>query len=290
MEPIREVLHFRSQRLDVGAVVSGEVLVEVLELGPLRRRLALDGDLDTLVDEVGDAGEVLLEHAAGGHGGRPDADASGDERRGVSGDAVLVEGDVREVEDALHPGAVDAVGAEVAEDEVVIGPAGDEGVPELRESAGEGGAILDNLLLVVDKFGGGRLLQRHGEGADGVVVGTALEPGEHRAVDRLLVLLLVEDHAASGTSQGLVRGGGDHVRVGEGIVHDVRRDEAADVRHVGHEVGANLVADLPHALVVVVPGVRGRTGDDQLGAVQHGVLFQRVVVDDPGVFVQPVRE
>ena len=87
-----------------------------------------------------------------------------------------------------------------------------------------------------------------------------------------------------------MRGGGDDVAVGERVVHDVRGDEAGDVRHVGHEVGAHLVADLPHALVVVVARVRGRAGDDQLGAVQHGVGLEGVVVDEAGVLVEPVRQ
>merc|ERR1719218_401635 len=94
--------------------------------------------------------------------------------------------------------------------------------------------------------------------------GPPWRPG-NTAVDRRLVLLAVEDHATARTAKRLVRGGGDDVRVRERVVHNVRGHETGDVRHVGHEVGAHLVADLAHALVVVVTGVRGGARDDQLG-------------------------
>mmetsp|Transcript_11910 Transcript_11910/g.50040 ORF Transcript_11910/g.50040 Transcript_11910/m.50040 type:complete len:296 (-) Transcript_11910:20-907(-) len=135
-------------------------------------------------------------------------------------------------------------------------------------------------------------------------MGTALEAGEDAEVDLVLqvvrdrrallvdalLALAVEDHRAPRAAKGLVRGGGHHVGILEGRRDHVRGDEAGDVRHVGHEVGAHLVADLPHALVVVVARVRGRAGDDQLGAVQHGVGLEGVVVDEAGVLVEPVRQ
>ena len=62
------------------------------------------------------------------------------------------------------------------------------------------------------------------------------------------------------------------------------------MRHVGHEVRAALVADVAHALIVVVPGVRRRSGDDELGAVEHGVRLERVVVDGALALVQAVRQ
>mmetsp|Transcript_10413 Transcript_10413/g.25550 ORF Transcript_10413/g.25550 Transcript_10413/m.25550 type:complete len:289 (+) Transcript_10413:236-1102(+) len=251
-----ELLYLLAKRRDIWAVSGGEVVLEVLKLGALGLRSAVDGDLNALVNEVRHAHEVRLKHAAGGHGGGADADAARDERRGVAGHRVFVEGDVRHVEHRLHARAVDAFRAKVAQHEVVVGAAGHQLVVKLHKARRQRGAVLDHLLLVRHKLGSGGLLERNRQRADGVVVGAALQPGEHRLVDLLLVLLLVEDHTAAGAAQGLVRGGGDDVGVQEGVGHQVGGNEARDVRHVGHEVCAHLVANLAHTLVVVVARVR----------------------------------
>lgn len=53
-------------------------------------------------------------------------------------------------------------------------------------------------------------------------------------------------------------GGGDDVAVLERRRHHAGRHQAADVRHVPHQVGAVLTGDLLHAGVVDVPGVAAR--------------------------------
>jgi len=77
---------------------------------------------------------------------------------------------------------------------------------------------------------------------------------EHSRVDGLLELPPVEDHATPGSAQALVRGRGHDVRVLEGARDHASSHKAGDVRHVGQQVRAMLVADLAHALVVNVPG------------------------------------
>mmetsp|Transcript_4311 Transcript_4311/g.19240 ORF Transcript_4311/g.19240 Transcript_4311/m.19240 type:complete len:282 (-) Transcript_4311:28-873(-) len=121
-------------------------------------------------------------------------------------------------------------------------------------------------------------------------MGTALEAGEHRAVDRLLVLLLVEDHAAAGAAEGLVRGGGDDVAVLEGLRLLLGGDEAGDVGHVHHEHGAALVRNLAKLGVLPVAGVRGAAADDHLGPEVHGLLLELGEVDVAGGRVELVRE
>jgi hypothetical protein len=54
---------------------------------------------------------------------------------------------------------------------------------------------------------------------------------------------LREDHAAARAAQGLVRGGGHHVRVGHGLGIDAGCNEAGDMRHVDEQPGTDLVGD-----------------------------------------------
>lgn len=127
---------------DVGVVVEGgeEVLEGLASLG-------LDGnaDLDALVDEVGNLDKVGLGETTRSERAGADADAAGHEGRLVADDGVLVEGDVGKVEDLLGLGAGQAVGAQVEEEQVVLGTARDELVAELDEARGDGVAVLLDL-------------------------------------------------------------------------------------------------------------------------------------------------
>ena len=73
---------------------------------------------------------------------------------------------------------------------------------------------------------------------------TALDGGEDGLVDRLGQVRDAEDHAASGTAQGLVSGGRHHLRMRDGTRVDACRDEACEVGHVRHQDGSHLVGDL----------------------------------------------
>eukprot|EP00982_Pelagococcus_subviridis_P014886 31365-Pelagococcus_subviridis.AAC.2 len=224
VEVARERLNLLPERRDVRAIGRLDVLLKVSELRPARLRLAVDRDLHALVDQVRDFDEIIFQHPARRHRRRPDADAARDERGRVPGDGVLVQRDVRLVENVLHARAVDAHRSKVAQDEVVIRAARDERVAELRQPVRERRAVGDDLLLVPDELRGHRLLERDRERADRVVVRAALKPGENRAVDLLFELLLVEDHPAAGAAEGFVRRRRDDVRVRERIVHELRGD------------------------------------------------------------------
>jgi len=78
------------------------------------------------------------------------------------------------------------------------------------------------------------------------------------ATDRLLCVWLtfpVEDKSGTTASQRLVRRRGNDVGVLEGRGHDPGHHQAADVRHVGHQVRPVLVRYPPQAGVVKVTGV-----------------------------------
>merc|ERR1719345_37762 len=127
------------------------------------------------------------------------------------------------LEDGLDARAVDARRLEVDEEQVVVRAARDERVAARRHRRREGGVVLEDLRLVRGELGRGRLLERGGEGGDGVVVRPALVPREDRLVDRTLDVvqyllplfghgadaLAREDHRAARAAERLVRRGGD---------------------------------------------------------------------------------
>jgi hypothetical protein len=279
--------------------------LEVLESVSVlwQRGLHLDGVLDGLVDVADDAFEVGLAEATGGHGWGADSDTTWDEGGLVTWDRVFVEGDVDEVADGLDTGAVDALVLEVDEDHVGVSAVRDEGVVELLEGDLQGLGVLDDLLLVGDELWGVGLLEGDREGGDGVVVRTALMTGEHGEVDwtlevvqHLLAGLGVdgadaateEDHGASWATQRLVGGGGHDVGIFKWRRDDLGGDETRDVGHVDHQVGAHRVGNLAHALVVDQTAVGRRAGHEDLGSVERGRLLEHVVVDDAGLWVDPV--
>ena len=129
-----------------------------------------------------------------------------------------------------------------------------------------------------------------------VVVRAALASREDSIVDALLeVLRLVrvlaeEDEACTGTTERLVRRGGDDVAVLEGVRELARRDEAARVRDVGHQERAVLVRDGAERRVVPVPRVRGRAADDELRLEDLRLRRERLVVDELRLGVEAIGE
>ena len=57
-------------------------------------------------------------------------------------------------------------------------------------------------------------------------------------------------------------------------------DEAGEMRHVAEQVGTHLVGDLPEAVGLDRPRIRGAAADDQLRPVLLGKTEHLVVVDD----------
>ena len=205
---------------------------------------------------------------------------------------------------ALDARAVDAGRAQVGEHDVVLGAAGDEGVAPLGQAGGEGLGVLQDLSLVGLEVAPLRLVERAREPRDRVVVRAALEAGEDGEVDLVLYVVLdglpllvraahalaEEDHRAARPAQRLVRRRGDHVGVLKGGRDEARRDQPRNVGHVSEEPRAVAVGDRAHARVVVVPRIGRRARHDELGAEEGGRVFQFVVVDDAGRFVEAVGQ
>lgn len=185
-----------------------------------------------------------------------------------------------------------------------VGTVGDESVAQLLELDFQGLSVLQHLFLVFSELWGGSLLQGSGQGRDGVVVWTTLVTWEDREVNwvfQVVVDLLtglrvdgsdalsVENHSTSWTSQGLVGGGGDNVSVFEWRWNDAGSNQTGDVGHVDNQVGADLVGDFPHSLVVDQSAVGRGTGDQDLWSEQNGGFLQHVVVNQAGAQVDSVR-
>lgn len=300
--PGRDLL---AELVDSLNLTAGDLGLEVLLLIGLLGQGSLDflADLDALINVLGNTLEVLLAKATAGHGGGTDTDAVRGQSALISGDGVLVAGNVDLLKNSLETSTVKAVLAEVKEDHVAVGAVGDELVAEGLEGGLQSLGVGDNLLLVSLELGGGSLLESNGQGGDGVVVRATLVSREDGEVDGVLEVvesllaslginradaLAEEDHGTAGTTERLVGGGGDNVSVLEGGRDNLGGDETRDVSHIDNEVGTHGVGNLAHALVVDETAVSRGTGNEDLGAKENGILSQLVVVDDAGLDVDSV--
>mmetsp|Transcript_50566 Transcript_50566/g.127007 ORF Transcript_50566/g.127007 Transcript_50566/m.127007 type:complete len:371 (-) Transcript_50566:413-1525(-) len=299
-----ELLHLRPQRCQLGNVGLVNIL---LEAGQLLAVLALAVDLHCDINCSGQvlahALEVLLHQPTGGQGGASETKAAGDERLGVARYRVLVGGDVRLLKHFLHTCTIDALGAQVNQEKMVVGPARDKPEAMGGEGLAKHARILDGLLLVCHEGWVHRLMQGHRQGRNRMVVGATLERWENCEVDLLLQLvvhglavpahllaLAIENHATARAPQRLVRGAGHHVGVLKRVgVGDPRGNQATDVSHVGEQECAHRVANLAHFLVVYVARVRTEAGNDQLGPEELGIVCQRGVVDELRLRMQAIR-
>ena len=81
------------------------------------------------------------------------------------------------------------------------------------------------------------------------------------------LLVVGQDHAAARAAQRLVRRGGDDMRVRKRRGMRAAGDEAGEMRHVDHQIGADFVADLAEALEVDDARIGRAAGDDQFRLV-----------------------
>lgn len=125
-------------------------------------------------------------------------------------------------------------------------------------------------------------------------MGSTLASGEDGGVDSSLnVGLLVlpeEDETSSGTSQGLVGGGGDDITVLEWRALFTSGNKTGNVSHVGKKVSSLSIGNLPQSRVIPISGVGGSTTNEQSGLVEVGVGLELGVVDDTGGGVDSVWE
>jgi len=117
---------------------------------------------------------------------------------------------------------------------------------------------------------------------------SALNAGEHGAVQILGVFFLAQDQAAPGSAQGLVGGRGDEISVGDGAGVMTRGHEAGDVGHIHHHERTDLVANGAEGREVEDAGVGGGAHHDHLGLVLPGQVPDLVHVHALGVLANLV--
>jgi len=144
----------------------GDKVLQQLGTGLL---LSLEGDLDGSVEEVGDDLHVLLGHRSTGQSGQTDTDTTGNLSRGVSGNGVLVDGDVALVTDLLDLGSGQTQGSQVPENQVVVGTVSLELVLVAGQDLGDGSSVGNDLLGVNLEGGVGSLLEGNGDTGNGLV-------------------------------------------------------------------------------------------------------------------------
>jgi hypothetical protein len=292
--------------VDLLDLAAGTASLEVLELVGLlgESSLLLLADLDSLVNVLADALELLLTEATRSHGRGTDTNTARGEGGLVTGDGVLVAGNVDLLENGLNTGTVQVVLAEVNKDHVAVSTVRNELVAEGFEGILKGLGVGDDLLLVSLEVRAGGLLEGNSQGSDGVVVRATLVTGEDGEVDGVLEVvegllaslgvnradtLAEEDHGTAGTTEGFVGGGGDDIGILERSRDDLSSDKTRDVSHINNKVSTDGVGNLAHTLVVDETAVGRGTGNEDLGAVEDGVLLEGVIVDDAGVEVDTVR-
>lgn len=265
------------------------------------------------MEEVGNLLHLGFLHGSGSQGGETDSDTTGNLGGSVTGDGVLVDGDVGLVTDLLDLGTSQTQRSQIPKDQMVVGTISLELVVVTEKNLGDGSGVGNDLLGVSLEGGVGGLLQRDGDTGNGldkrkdisseltihtigtdVVVGSTLTSREDGLVDSLLhVRLLVlseEDQTSPRTSQGLVGGSADDVTELERRILLTGGDETGDVGHVAQQVRTVAVGDLSQSLVVPVSRVGGSSTDDHSGLVETGVGGQLFVVDETGSRGNPVRE
>ena len=94
--------------------------------------------------------------------------------------------------------------------------------------------------------------------------------------------------------EGFVSGGGYDVGVGDGVRREVCRNEAGDMGHVDHEIGAHFFGDLGEEREVQMARIRREAGDDHARFVlqREGANFVhvdavRILADTVGNDVEP---
>ena len=175
--------------------------------------------------------------------------------------------------------AGDALGAEIDQHQMAVRAAGDDVEALLNQCFGQYLGIFDHGLLIGAEVRAQCLAKCNGLGGDDMHQWTALQAGEHGAVDLAADVRVVrQDHTAARAAQRLVGGGGSDVGVRQRAGEQISGDQAGEMRHVHHEVCAHLIGDPANAREVDDARICGATGDDEFWLLGTGKVLEFFVV------------
>lgn len=151
--------------LIVLVAIGGNKVLEELGTSLL---LSGQGNLNGSVEEVGDFLHLGFLHGSGSQGRKTDSDTTGYLGRSITGNSVLVDGDVSLVTDLLDLRTGQAQGSKIPKDQVVVGTVSLKLVLVADENLGDGSSVSNDLLGISLEGGVGGLLQRDGDTGDGL--------------------------------------------------------------------------------------------------------------------------
>ena len=172
---------------------------------------------------------------------------------------------------------------------MIIRTSGDETDAALGEGVRQNGCVFNDLRLICLELITHGFLEADCLTGNDMHERAALRSRENGAVYLLFKLVLAEDYGPSRTSEGLMGGAGDDIGIRHGARVHARCDKAADVRHVDHEVCADLIGYLTHLGKVNEAGICACTCNYELGLTLAGYLHRLFIVDALGLGVNAVK-
>ena len=155
----------------------------------------------------------------------------------------------------------------------------------LSQSLGVG----HHLLLIHLKLRLQSLTQSDRFGSDDVHQRTALGAGEDGRVDLLgQILIIGQDHTASRSPQGLVGGGGHHMRIRHRRGVQPCGHQAGNVSHIHPQISSYLIGNGTEPGKINGSGIGRGASHNHLGLALTGHPLQLVIVNIPSLLVHAV--
>ena len=174
---------------------------------------------------------------------------------------------------------------------MVVRAARDKVNAAVCERFGERTGVLDDLGLIVPELRAQGLPHGHRFGRDNVHKRSALSPRKHGPVNFFgNVFVIGQDDSAARAAHGLMGRGRDHVRVRQRVRMFPGGDQSGNMRHVHHQIRADIMRDFRELLEVDDAGVRGRARDDHFGLAGFGLSAYVLIVNIARLRVDAVRD
>ena len=118
----------------------------------------------------------------------------------------------------------------------------------------------------------------------------ALGAGEHTGIQLFAKFFPGKNQTAAGTTKGLMGGGGDDVRIGNGAHMGTAGNQTGNVGHIRHKDSANLMGNVCKDLEINGSGIGRGTGNDQLGIALSYHIPDLVIVNVTGLVVYVIGD